>query len=232
MIKNVDISFSTLKFDEYGNFIIKKSVVNQDLKLIVANVYGPNTDSPSFFENVQKICLEMAEDVTPVLIAGDLNIALNSEIDTYNYVRENNVQARNCVRAFMQENNMVDVFRDLNGDVRRYTCRVKRPIVKQARLDYFIASDTLVPFITQASIVSGYRTDHSMVTMTLQLNEEQKGTGFFKFNCSLLRDDEYIKRVKSVIKETICRYVVPLYEKDFIADNQETLQYTISDSLL
>ena len=110
MTKKILITFSNIEADENGNFIIAKTTINQHFEMIVASIYGPNTDSPLLFENVKKICFDMAEDETPVLIAGNLNMALNSEIDTYyNYVRENNAKARNCVLRFMEQNNMIDV---------------------------------------------------------------------------------------------------------------------------
>ena len=232
LTKNIDIRFVGSRIDDNGNYIIVKAIINQQFEIVITNIYGPNNDNPTFFENMQAICADMAEDATPILIAGDLNMALNSELDTYNYVRDNNVNARNCVLKIMQENNMIDVFRSLNGDLRRYTWRVKRPVVKQARLDYFIASDSLSPYIMQASIAPGYRTDHSMVILTMNLKEAKRGRGFFKFNCSLLTDLEYIRKMKLIIRETLCRYVVPVYESDFMNNNLEKLEFMISDSLL
>ena len=232
LTKNIDIQFADKNVDDNGNFLIVKAKINQNFEIIIANIYGPNNDNPTFFENIEAICVNMAEDTIPILIAGDLNMALNGELDTYNYVRENNVNARNRFLRFMDENNLFDVFRNLNGNLKRYTWRVKRPVIKQARLDYFIASEALSPYIMQSSITPGYRTDHSMMIMQMNLNEAHRGKGFFKFNCALLRDTTYIEKVKMIIQDTICMYASPVYNYEFIKRYPEKLQFTISDSLL
>ena len=104
-----------------------KAVVNQDFEMVVANVYGPNTDSPDFFETVKNYCLKLAGEDLRMLIVGDLNVALDSELDTFHYRKESNVNARNRVIKLMHDNNMLDVFREKHRKVRRYTWRVRRP---------------------------------------------------------------------------------------------------------
>ena len=231
--KNIDISFADSKIDDNGNYIVVKATINQEFDIIIANVYGPNSDNPTFFDSLKNVCLDMTEKETiPVLIAGDLNMALDVELDTFNYIRENNVNAKNLFLNIMHENNWFDVFRNLNGDLRRYTWRVRRPAIKQARLDYFIASDSLLPFIVTASIEPGYRTDHSMVLLSINLNNGKRGKGFFKFNCALLEDMVYTEKVRNIIRETIGRYALPIYSHEFMLEYPGNLQYIISDSLL
>ena len=53
---------------------------------------------------------------------------------------------------------------------------------------------------TKTEILPSYRTDHSTIVLTLQINEFIKGKGLWKFNNSLLKDMNYIlKRLKSVL---------------------------------
>ena len=68
---------------------------------------------------------------------------------------------------------------------------------KQARLDYFIASQTLLDLVSQVNIKPGYRTDHSLISVSLNLINFSHGPGVWKFNTSLLKDQEYIARVKN-----------------------------------
>ena len=72
-------------------------------------------------------------------------------------------------------------------------------IKKQARLDYFLISEDLLGFVNDCKTVSGYRTDHSGVTLQLRLNQNDRGRSYWKFNNSLLKDREYIQLVKKVI---------------------------------
>ena len=231
LTRNVDISFGEPCTDKNGNFLIVKAVINQCFDIIIANVYGPNTDDPDFFEEVERLCFEKEGDEIPVLIAGDLNVALSSEFDTHNYVRENNTRARDRVIKLMNDNSLTDIFRQMHGDVKRYTWRVRNPVLKQARLDYFLASDFLSVSITGCSIVPGYRTDHSMLLMMLNVNNQTHGKGYFKFNVSLLKDSAYVSRVKQTIERTVLQYSLPVYSTDFMANHGGEVEFTINDSL-
>ena len=175
LTKNVDVTFEAPLADENGNYLIVKASINKCSDVVIANVYGPNIDCPDFFEKIDTLCLKSAGDNTPWFIAGDLKIALNSELDTCNYVRENNLGARNRVFQMMHNNNLIDVFREMHGSTKRYTWRVRNPVLKQARLDYFLVSDQLLSRVLECDIVPGYRTDHSMIKLKFSINEEVHG---------------------------------------------------------
>ena len=34
------------------------------------------------------------------------------------------------------------------------------------------------------------------------MHDDEKGPGFWKFNCSLLKDEQYVDKVKKIIAET------------------------------
>ena len=47
------------------------------------------------------------------------------------------------------------------------------PTKKQARLDYFLVSESIFSFVTDSDIVPGYRTDHSRAFMQFADNTGQ-----------------------------------------------------------
>ena len=57
--------------------------------------------------------------------------------------------------------------------------------------------------VMKADISFGVKTDHSMISLEIKTTENKRGPGFWKFNCSLLQDDNYIKLIKETIQETI-----------------------------
>ena len=79
--------------------------------------------------------------------------------------------ARNQVVKIMNEKSMIDVLCELHGSADRHTWRVICPVVKQARLDYCLAPAFLFASILECIIVPRYRTNHSMLTMKLNINE-------------------------------------------------------------
>lgn len=91
--KNREISMTEVEHDLEGNFVATKVTVD-NLEFILVCLYGPNQDDPDFFLNIADIIESKAENVLPVVLVGDFNIALEQKIDTFNYIRENNPQAK------------------------------------------------------------------------------------------------------------------------------------------
>ena len=83
------------------------------------------------------------------------------------------------------------------------------------------------------AIKPGYRTDHSCLTMTVQVIDMEKGPGIWKINESILQDSEYIELVNSTIKNTVYQYAIPVYNEEYLSDsnNYENIDFTIRESL-
>ena len=75
--------------------------------------------------------------------------------------------------------------------------------IKRARLDFFLVSSTLIPFVGKCDIIPGIHSDHSMPTLDIDFSRFVRGRGFFKFNNSLLTDSEYVKLIRETIQKVI-----------------------------
>ena len=232
LAKSIDIKYRDTRIDALGNYIIANVVINDLFEVILVNTYGPNTDEPLFFADIWRICRELRGDKdTPVIWGGDLNITLNFDIDALNYAQQNNKRATSEVQDIIVQNNLIDVYREINGERQKFTWKVGNPIRKQARLDYFLASQSLVSVISEANIIPGYRSDHSMVTMELSLTNQKRGKGFYKMNTSLLNDEKYVQIIENTIKDTISTYSLPIYSCSFVENCPLEVEVTISWSL-
>ena len=69
-----------------------------------------------------------------------------------------------------------DIWRDLNPDKKRLTWRRRNPTI-QCRLDFFLISNGLYSKVANADITTGYKTDHSMITLGLTVQSNPKGPG-------------------------------------------------------
>ena len=49
--------------------------------------------------------------LVPLILCGDWNLVLNFKLDTFGYIRENNVKAREKVKEFMDSFNLIDGWR-------------------------------------------------------------------------------------------------------------------------
>ena len=233
LTNKVQVDFSdTIIDEENGRYIITKIVIEKVYKIWLVNLYAPNRDTPDFFVNINSL-LEMCQEKEqlPVVIGGDFNLVLCQKEDTFNYARENNVRAKAEVVRLMEKQDLIDIFRSRHSAKKRFTWRIKNPVLKQARLDFFLTSSSLEGRILDTSIRPGYRTDHSMITLQLNVAEQPRGNGLFKLNVSLLREPDYIQRVKNTIVDTIKQYAIPLYTDTFLSENMKEIQFTISDSL-
>ena len=154
------------------------------MTLNLINIYGPNSDDPMFYKEIESLIDEENFDYN--LICGDLNLVLNPDLDLHNYKNINNPRARQFILNMISEQELCDIYRQFFPEKKRYTWRRKNPI-KQARLDYFLASKNILDIVKSCQINPGYRSDHSILRLDIMLNRFECGKGVWKFNNSLLR---------------------------------------------
>ena len=132
-----------------------------------------------------------------MIFSGDGNMVMQPDQDTVNYRNINNRKSREILDEIIDKYCLTDIWRLLHGGTKHYTWRQNK-YKKQARLDFFLVSDNFLSQIKKAHIKPGYRTDHSLICMEHKVAENIKGRGYFKFNNSLLRDAEYVSKVKNL----------------------------------
>ena len=225
--KTFEYKILSVETDPLGNRIsIFLSLCEFTLHII--NIYAPNKDSPDFFTSIREKVENSNSDYC--IICGDFNLVIDPNKDSYNYKHINNPQARNYLIDSMNTFGLKDAFRVLNGDARHYTWHKKNP-TRHARLDYFIVSENLLDIIDQCDIKPGYRSDHSYLLLRITLCKFERGKGLWKFNCSLLKDKEYLITINNTIDREKLRYAVPIYNPNNITRLSDmSINFTISDS--
>ena len=143
--------------DEDGN-MLQLLIDCVSFKLNLINIYAPNKDDPEFFNRLMPLLQNDRADF--VMICGDYNLILDPVMDCHNYSNINNPKARSKIIEMMGDFDLIDSFRYSNPNVRRFSWRRKKPI-KQARLDYILASNTMMDIIDSSIIKPSYRPDHS-----------------------------------------------------------------------
>ena len=82
-----------------------------------------------------------------------------------------------------------------------------------------------------SNIHASYRSDHHMISLQLKLSNYKKGKGSWKFNNSLLNNNDFIKLIKSeisLIKET---YALPIYNPEIVPLIKDSDLEMIPDTL-
>ena len=210
--------------DEQGRFIILDCTINGQ-RFTLANIYGPNEDNPTFF-NFLKTKLEHADN-NSLILGGDFNVVQDFSKDILNIRNRNNPNSYEAVRELKQELDLIDPWRELNPETKFFTWHNQQN--KQSRLDYFLISSDILCYTETSNIKPGYRSDHSAVELVLQLNNQPKGRGIWKFNNSLLKDNVFSEEIKQCIKDVKDQYLI---RRDENITEEDPEAYTIGSQLL
>ena len=158
---------------------------------------------------------------------GDWNIVLEPSLDTLNYQTLGNPRARAQLIDKMTELGLVDIFREFKPNDRKYTWK-QWGSHKYSRIDYFLVSNSLVPFVQNVDILPKCYSDHSPILLDLDFTRFNRGRGFWKMNNSLLYDTEYVEIVKQTIKRVTTEYAIINNDENFY----QNVESHILDSFL
>ena len=71
----------------------------------------------------------------------------------------------------------------------------------QRRLDYWLVNDSLQDDIVSVDIIPSIKSDHSAITLSINgIDDSKRGPSFWKFNCSLVNDNNYCDLLDTNIK--------------------------------
>lgn len=95
---------------------------------------------------------------------------------------------------------LIDVWRELNPGIRRFSWRRCQPL-QQSRIDYFLISKGLNDShrVIRADISPGICSDHSIVSLDIELASSKRGPGLWKFDLALLDNSEIVRLITEEI---------------------------------
>ena len=132
---------------------------------------------------------------------GDFNLVLNNDLDKLGgSPQHSNYKASNVVNTNMKTLGFTDIFCSLHPTKKLFT-RVQSNPFSASRLDFFLISNSLLTDSQTVSILPSVHSDHRLMQIKLSLKTIHKGTGYWKFNNSLLLDKYFTSVIKNVIGE-------------------------------
>ena len=194
LIKN-DLDFKTLEVerDEEGRYVMAKIEIEKKTYLIVS-VYGPNNDDPQFFCEVFRQIQRFSVD--HIIVGGDFNTVLDYTVDKSDMKKHKNNSAADYINGVLEVLEFVDIWRELHPDRHGYTWRRSR---LHERLDWILISAEIQQMVTEIRVLPGYRSDHDMVVLKIEVESFKRGPGFWKLNTSLLRDKDYVEKMNKLL---------------------------------
>ena len=175
-------------------------------KILIEGIYGPNRDEPNFYSE-EVFSRLTAWNPNHAIHVGDWNIALQPTLDTLNYQTLGNPRARAQLLDKITDLGLVDVFREFRPHDKKYTWK-QWGSHKYSRIDYFLTSNSLIPYVQNVDILPKCYSDHSPILLDIDFTRFNRGRGFWKMNNSLLSDIEYVDMVKQTIKRVTTEYAI------------------------
>ena len=178
-----------------------------DKKIFLCNLYAPNNDDPQFFENLIGM-VDQHSDSDVTCVGGDFNLVMSPDIDRVNST-QNHKNAANIFKEYMNKVNLCDIWRILNPEIKRYTWhRWSQHAPASSRIDMLMIHQNLTDLVLECNISTGFRTDHSLVDLTIKIDNFQRGPGVWKLNNNHLDDERYVEGIKQVLDNV--SYEAPL----------------------
>lgn len=91
-------------------------------------------------------------------------------------------------------NSILLIYRESNiQTLKSFTWSQQSPNIF-CRLDFWLISNNLYDLVSNTEIIPAIKTDHSAIYLEFEnINKNVKGPGFWKLNCSVLNDDDYVE---------------------------------------
>ena len=196
--------------DEHGRFL-HITYEEKDKIFNMINLYAPNDyRERTIFFNFVKDYISGLENI---IIGGDFNTSL-SHLDKCNKTGHVEDSAYNTLLNTIDENDLYDVWRFRNTNVKQYSFkRISNSMLQQSRIDYFLISHSLSVNVQNVYYNYTSMSDHNFVILNFYVDRVERGPGLWILNNTLLSDDEYVNNVRKIIEE---QKLCPLYVSDIL----------------
>lgn len=191
--RKIKFTHNTTITDPEGRFIIINIILNNN-QLTIGNIYGPNTDNPSFFQNFFATLSENTNNT--VIIGGDFNTVINHSLDRSNNSTTNRTtKSTNIITQYANELGLGDSWRLQNPSSREYTF-YSTVHKTYSRIDFFLISNSIISNISDSTIHPIIISDHAPISITWKPPNNHQPSRRWRFNTSLLKDPEFNNIIK------------------------------------
>ena len=197
--RNLNYKLLKVSTDPNGRFVIIDVEINQKI-LTLVNVYAPNKDSPEFFTDIFKF--QQEHENSEIVMGGDFNMIMNPTIDCSNPDRKNNNNSKQILLEYCEQMMLVDIFRLVNPESRKYSWSKTRPSYTGSRIDFFMINYGITAN-AKADIQVAPLTDHDMITLEIEMEPVKRGNGYWKFNNSLLKNRTFLSEINCKLDESL-----------------------------
>lgn len=196
----LDAEIVNLYHDDIGRVLLMEAKI-QDISYKFINIYAPNNEESQlhFYGYLKNFMNKNINPEDKILLGGDFNVIMNPRLDRKGGHHESTLKYRqiiNTINAIKFQFELMDVWRQKNAEIKRFTWRKKHPQSVFSRLDYWFISEKLFDSVEKVDILSSFRSDHSGIFIHIKpLPPNMKGRGYWKLNNAYLEEAEYIQGI-------------------------------------
>ena len=181
-----------------GLYLVLSCIIN-DKPITLVSVYcSPNLQVHIFAEflnEIQEIVDSFGNPDT--LWFGDFNSMLDRNLDMHDPNRRPHKYSKTTAE-FIEAQELTDVWRCLHPQEKRFTCFSSNHCACSC-IDLLLASPTFMTRVVKSEIHAAYCSDHSPVSITFTLSDNERGKGFFRIPNFLLKDASYQRIVCNTV---------------------------------
>ena len=183
--------------DSQGRILLI-SMTSAGMKVSLCNIYAPNNHSDQllFIQELNNLLIDKSE-LTSLVVGGDWNCTLYRN-DKKGGAPWRPTNYRNCILITMDALDLHDIYRKRHPKLNKYTYASKALNIK-SRIDFFLISSNLTKFVKKVDIKTSIAPDHNTLYLTMSWSKAPlRGPGFWKFNNELLKDDNFIDKIREM----------------------------------
>lgn len=192
--KNLASAILSSSSDINGRWVRVSLEIN-DSPIQLLNVYAPNTISAraDFFSSLTGII----KGGVSTILGGDFNCVEDSFLDKIGGDQHVGASDLRELNALNQLFNLVDIYRCKNPSAQGFTWSNK---TVSCRLDKFYVSKDIAENCSSASITCFPFSDHDGPTIICSpVSSVARGPGVWKFNTNLLRNAEFVEKIRQFL---------------------------------
>lgn len=196
--KDTDVKVKEIYDDGKGKCIAIE-IRHEGENFVLINVHAPNEEKEKkdFFSELG----QLIEKWKKVMMVGDFNTVFRKSDMADGMVFKVDA-GRKELKTLMEENNLIDVWRERNEKKREFTRKqIVGNFLCQTRIDYILSTINLEDFIEDISYKDTSLSDHKMVLLKIDFNKKERGPGVWVLNTELLKSESYKSEIEKFIEK-------------------------------
>lgn len=193
--QNIPFEKHNVISDTSGRYVFVSGKL-YNTKVVLANIYAPNTDNVAFFKRAFSLLPDLSS--YSLILGGDLNCWLDPVLDRSSPNPCTVSKSALFIQSFLSNCGVSDVWRCLHPHRREYSF-FSQVHHTYSRIDYFLIHKQLTPWVQSCEYQTIVISDHTPVVLSMSFPDIPQSRRHWRFNSTLLADVNFLEFMKEQI---------------------------------